>query len=72
MPEVLYMCNAVTPAGPTPDKTKVQAITAMPDPVDRAALQHLLYYGMIKYLAQYVPNESEIAAPLRALLKKEV
>ena len=27
---------------------------------------------MIKYLAQYIPNESTITAPLRALLKKEV
>ena len=42
----------------------------MPTPTDVPSLQRLL--GMIKYLAQYIPNESTITAPLRALLKKEV
>ena len=64
------MGNVIAPAGLTPDKTKVQAIAAMPDPVDRTALQRLL--GMVKYLAQCVPNESEIAAPLHTLLRKDV
>lgn len=69
VPEVLYMGNIITPDGLTPDQSKVEAISSMPLPEDRAALQRLL--GMVRYLAQYVPNESELTAPLRALLKKE-
>ena len=36
----------------------------------RQGLLRLL--GMIKYLAQYIPNESSITAPLRLLLKQDV
>ena len=41
----------------------------MPKPTDVNSLQRLL--GLIKYLAQYIPNESAITEPLRELLKKD-
>ena len=41
----------------------------MPKSTDVTSLQRLL--GMIKYLAQYIPNESAITEPLRELLKKD-
>ena len=66
--EVEYMGNLVSSKGLKPDPKKVKAIVDMPTPTDVPSLQHLL--GMIKYLAQYIPNA--ITAPLRALLKKEV
>ena len=69
MPKVLYMGNIITPEGLTPDKSKIRAIADMPTPENKPALKHLL--GMGKYLAQYIPNESETTAPLRALLKKD-
>ena len=69
VPEVLYMGNRVTEEGLKPDKAKVQAIQEMPEPEDKLALQRLL--GMVKYLTQYIPNESSITVPLRDLLKKD-
>ena len=53
-----------------PDPRKVEAIINMPRPSDRQGLLRAL--GMIKYLAQYIPNESSITAPLRLLLKQDV
>ena len=41
----------------------------MPEPTDVNSLQRLL--GLIKYLVQYIPNESAITEPLRELLKKD-
>ena len=64
------MGNLVSSKGLKPDPKKVEAIVDMPTPTDVPSLQRLL--GMIKYLAQYILNESTITAPLRALLKKEV
>ena len=64
------MGNLVSSKGLKPDPKKVEAIVDMPTPINVPSLQRLL--GMIKYLAQYIPNESTITAPLRALLKKEV
>ena len=40
----------------------------MPKPEDKKALQRLL--GMVKYLTQYIPSESDITSPLRELLKE--
>ena len=41
----------------------------MPPPTDKARLQRML--GMTKYLAQYIPGETTITAPLRQLLRKD-
>ena len=43
---------------------------AMPTPSDKKALQRLL--GMIKYLANFLPNLSDVTEPLRRLLDKDV
>ena len=67
--EVLYMRIVVTVDGIRPDKVKVEAITKITAPQDKPALHRLL--GIVKYLAQYIPYESELTAPLRSLLKKE-
>ena len=67
---VTYMGHIVSADGMMPDPRKVEAIVNMPRPSDRQGLLRLL--GMIKYLAQYIPNESSITAPLRSLLKQDV
>ena len=67
--EVEYMGNLVSSDGLKPDPKKIEAIVNMPKPTDVTSLQRLL--GMIKYLAQYIPNESAITEPLRKLLKKD-
>ena len=62
--------HIVSADGMRPDPRKVEAIVNMPRPSDKQGLLRLL--GMIKYLAQYIPNESSITAPLRSLLKQDV
>ena len=68
--QVRYMGNIVSAEGLKPDEEKIRAITQLPRPADKRALQRLL--GMVKYLAQYIPHESDITAPLRQLLKNDV
>ena len=67
--QVEYMGNLVSSDGLKPDPKKIEAIKNMPKPTDVNSLQRLL--GLIKYLAQYIPNESAITEPLRELLKKD-
>lgn len=59
-----------TETGFKADPKKATAISDMPPPEDKAALQRFL--GMITYLGKYVPNLSELSAPLRQLLHKDV
>ena len=66
---VTYMGNIVTKDGMRPDPDKIEAIVNMPKPTDTHGLLQLL--GMIKYLSQYIPNESSITAHLRSLLKQD-
>jgi hypothetical protein len=66
---VKYMGNVVSVEGLKPDPQKIEAILNMPPPTDTTGLQRLL--GMVRYLTQYIPEESSITAPLRELLKKE-
>ncbi|KAE8285776.1 hypothetical protein D5F01_LYC15444 [Larimichthys crocea] len=51
------------------DDAKIKAIIDMPPPEDKQSLQRLL--GMTKFLAQHIPNEASLTAPLRQLLKKD-
>ena len=67
--KVKYVGNYVSEEGLTPDPEKIRALVDMPAPNDRASLQRFL--GMVKYLSRYIPNESDITAPLRSLLKQE-
>ena len=64
------MGHVIGENGQQPDPAKVEAINAMPTSKDRKGVQRLL--GMIKYLAPYIPGESDITAPLRELLKEDV
>lgn len=64
-----YMGHVVTSEGVKADEAKVKAIAEMPPPTDKAGLQRML--GMTKYLAQYIPGEATITAPLRQLLRKD-
>ncbi len=66
--EVSYIGHIFTDEGVKPDKEKVQAILMMPEPSTKQELQRFI--GMIQYLAKFIPDLSEKAAPLRSLLKK--
>ena len=65
--EVSYMGNIVTSQGMKlkPDRKKSKAIVEMPKPEDKKSLQRVRLLGMVKYLSQYIPNESDITAPLQ-------
>ena len=68
--EVKYMGNIVSESGLKPDVEKVRAITQLLLPQSKEELQRFL--GMVNYFSQLIPNQSEITAPLRNLLKKDV
>ena len=67
--KVKYLGSIVSGEGFRPDPDKIKAIVDMPQPQNKQDLQRLL--GMVNYLSQYIPNMSEITAPLRSLLKKQ-
>ena len=67
--KVKYLGSIVSGEGFRPDLDKIKAIVDMPQPQNKQDLQRLL--GMVNYLSQYIPNMSEITAPLRSLLKKQ-
>ena len=67
--EVTYMGHIVSSEGLRPCPNKIAAIQNMPSPSDKSALMRFL--GMVKYLAQFIPGESMLTAPLRQLLKKD-
>ena len=69
-PEVLYIGHVLTGDGVRPDTSKIEAITKMPKPEDEQGMQRLL--GMVNYVAKFAPNISDVTAPLRELLKKDV
>ena len=68
--QVKYMGEIVSESGFSPDPEKISAIHNMPTPSCKQDLQRLL--GMINYLSKYIPNMSELTAPLRSLLKSDV
>jgi len=51
------------------DQEKIKAIKGIKDPVNKKSLQRVL--GMFNYVSKFIPNYSEICAPLRDLLKND-
>uniref|UniRef100_A0A803JEM9 Integrase catalytic domain-containing protein n=1 Tax=Xenopus tropicalis TaxID=8364 RepID=A0A803JEM9_XENTR len=68
--EVKYMGHIISSDGVKPDDSKISAILNMPPPQDKKGLMRFL--GMTRYLAQYIPKEASLTAPLRMLLKKDI
>ena len=68
--QVKYVGEVVSELGFSPCPEKISAIHNMPTPSCKQDQQRLL--GMINYLAKYIPNMSELIAPLRSLLKCDV
>ena len=67
--QVCYVGHIFTSAGLKADPSKTAAITDMPVPTDVTAVQRFL--GMVNYLSKFIPNLSDIAAPLRKLTHKD-
>jgi transposase InsO family protein len=69
MSEVDYVGHRLTGEGLRPTPDRVKAITGMRDPTDFAELETVL--GMISYVSKFIPQLSELNAPLRALKKND-
>ena len=67
--EVPFIGHIATADGLSVDPHKVQAIMAMPQPEDVAAVQRLL--GLAQYLSKFLPHLSDITKPLRDLTQKD-
>ena len=67
--EITFLGHTLTDVGIKPDLRKVTAITEMPNPQSEEDLKRFL--GMVNYLAKFVPDLSDITAPLRELLEKD-
>ena len=68
--EVRYAGHILSKTGLNPDPKKVEAITNICNPKNKEELQRFL--GMVTYLAKFIPNYSQVAAPLRLLLEKDI
>ncbi|MCG7875843.1 MAG: RNase H-like domain-containing protein, partial [Candidatus Thiodiazotropha endolucinida] len=64
---ISYVGHILTGQGIKPDPEKVRAVKEMMPPTDVKGLQ--TYMGFVNYLAKFIPNMSEITAPLRQLLE---
>ena len=67
---ISYVGHVLTGLGVKPDPEKVRAVKEMPPPTNVKELQMLL--GFVQYLAKFIANMSEITAPLRQLLEKDI
>ena len=68
--EVPFIGHIASDRGLLVDPTKVRAISEMPAPKDKAAVQRLL--GMAQYLSKFLPHLSDMTKPLRELTQKNV
>ena len=68
--EVNYLGYIVCAEELKPDLSKVQAISDMPNPTDKADIQRLM--GTLNLLCTYIPMMSTLTEPLRCLLKQDV
>lgn len=64
----MYADKAANAVEEEPDPAKIDAITKMPMPTDKAGVQHCL--GMCNYLSKFCHNLSETVLPLRDLTKE--
>lgn len=64
------MGHVVSENGISVDPERAKAIVNMNAPHDRKSLERFL--GMITYVSRFVPNASNLTAPLRSLLKKDI
>ena len=67
---VTYVGHVSSDKGVKPDAEKCRAIKQMEEPKDLSELQ--TFMGLVQYLGKFIPNLSEVTAPLRQLLGNDV
>ena len=68
--EISYIGHTLSKEGLKPDPKKTRAINEMKEPKSVEELQRFL--GMVTYVAKFMPKYSQVSAPLRQLLEKDV
>lgn len=63
--EIKYIGHTLSASGLRPDEEKVRAVIELPPPQNKQEL--LRFMGMIQYLSKFIPNLSDISAPLKLL-----
>ena len=63
--ELIYVGHRLTVNGIEPDESKSKSILEMPKPEDKKDVQRVL--GLINYVGKFIPNLSELTAPLRVV-----
>lgn len=66
--EVNYVGHKLTGHGIQPTQERIKAISSIPDPTTFQELETIL--GMVAYVSKFIPNLSELNAPLRELKKQ--
>ena len=64
-----FLGHKISAQGVEADPAKITAIMNMPEPTSKKELQRFL--GVITYLGKFIPNLSDLTAPLRSLLEKD-
>ena len=67
--QVSYMGHIISSEGLRANPNKLKAINEMPPPTDKEGVQRVL--GMINYVHKFAPNLTDLAKPLRELVKKD-
>lgn len=70
VPKVRYVGHLITNSGIKVDPEKVRVIVDMPAPKDESGVKHIL--GVVQYVAKFIPNLSEVTAPLCTLLQPDM
>ena len=68
--EISYLGHKISKEGVKADPKKVDAVRKLETPTDKQGVQRIL--GVVGYLMKFAPHLSEISAPLRELIKKNV
>ena len=68
--EVNYVGHILSRDGVKPNPERIRAVLDMPEPSSKQEVHRFL--GMVTYLSKFIPNLSDISAPLRELLKEDI
>ncbi|GFU17381.1 retrovirus-related Pol polyprotein from transposon opus [Nephila pilipes] len=68
--EVKYVGQIISKSGVKPDPDHIKAIVAMPTPKSKTEVRRLL--GMVNFLSRFIPNVSNVTAPLREIIHEIV